>query len=629
MSASEEKGAKNQLADKIEEVLGFDLRSLALFRIGLALVVLTDLIIRFGDLTAHYSDAGVLPRTVLDRILPSPWHWSFLSISGHPFVQGLIFLLAIFFVLGMLVGYRTRLATIATWAMIISIHNRNPALIFAADDVLRALLFWAMFLPLGACYSIDSALNSSPDPLPKRVVSGATFAFMVQICFIYIWSAAYKTKSELWFPDGDAVYYALSFDQYGTAFGQWLLSLPVELLRLLTLSALWFEWLGPLMIFIPFYNSFFRCVAVVCFILLHISFGLCFELGIFPFLSISSWLVFIPTNIWDALAKKLYTPQRAGLRINYDADCGFCKKVVHFLRTFLILPKTPLLVAQDDASIYADMQEKNSWVVVDWQENRHYKWEAIAYVCSLSPVFWFLAPILKWRPLMAIGSKFYETIASNRRTAGMFTRPFKFRPLEIRSSLWLNIVTLFLLIYTSLWNLKSFVGQTVARRTEPKNDWVSATDKFFKRRTIQQLDILSRVTRLDQSWSIFAPAPPRDDGWHVIEGKLKDGTTIDVLKGGGSVSWEKPTIGQRNALYRNMQWRTYFINLNRGIGKALYPFYGAYLCRNWNTTHKNSQQLKRMDIYFMSERTVPPGETQTVEKTLPWQQSCSDPSNSK
>ncbi|MBF2020698.1 MAG: HTTM domain-containing protein [Hydrococcus sp. C42_A2020_068] len=629
MTASEEKRAKNQLAAKIEEVLGFDLRSLALFRIGLALVVLTDLIIRFGDLTAHYSDVGVLPRTALDRILPSPWHWSFLSISGQPFIQGLIFLLAIFFVLGMLVGYRTRLATIATWAMIISIHNRNPALIFAADDVLRALLFWAMFLPLGACYSIDSALNSSPNPLPKRVVSGATFAFMVQICFIYIWSAAYKTKSELWFPDGDAVYYALSFDQYGTAFGQWLLSLPVELLRLLTLSALWFEWLGPLMIFIPFYNSFFRCVAIVCFILLHISFGLCFELGIFPFLSISSWLVFIPTNIWDALAKKLYTPQRAGLRINYDADCGFCKKVVHFLRTFLILPKTPLLVAQDDPSIYADMQETNSWVVVDWQENRHYKWEAIAYICSLSPVFWFLTPILKWRPLMVVGTKFYETIASNRRTAGVFTRPFKFRPLEIRSSLWLNIVTLFLLVYTSLWNLKSFVEQTVARREEPKNDWVSATDKFFKRRTVQQLDILSRVTRLDQSWSIFAPAPPRDDGWHVIEGKLKDGTTIDVLKGSGSVSWEKPTIGQRNALYRNMQWRTYFINLNRGIGKALYPFYGAYLCRNWNAIHKNSQQLKRIDIYFMSERTVPPGETQTVDKTLPWQQSCSDSSDSK
>jgi hypothetical protein len=299
------------------------------------------------------------------------------------------------------------------------------------------------------------------------------------------------------------------------------------------------------------------------------------------------------------------------------------------LRTFLILSGTPLLLAQDDPSIYADMQEKNSWVVVDWQENRHYKWEAIAYVCSLSPIFWFFAPILRWKPLMAIGTKFYETIASNRKTAGILTKWFKFRPLEVRSSLILNIVTLFLLIYTSLWNLKSFVEQTVARRKEQPNDWISVTHKLFNRKTVQKLDILSRVTRLDQSWSIFAPAPPRDDGWHVISGKLKDGTEIDVLNGSDSVSWEKPTIKQRNKLYKNMQWRTYFINLNRGIGKALYPFYGAYLCRDWNAKHKDSPKLESIDVYFMDERTVLPGETQKVEKTNPWQQSCDKNTNQK
>jgi predicted DCC family thiol-disulfide oxidoreductase YuxK len=622
MTAKAENTRKNQFAAKIEEVFGFDLRSLALFRIGLALVVLVDLFLRFGDLKIFYSDAGVLPRSALDSVLASPWYWSFLSLSGLPLVQGAIFLLAIFFALGMLIGYRTRLAAIATWAMVISIHNRNPALIFAADDVLRAMLFWAMFLPLGACYSVDSALNTSPAPLPKRFVSGATFAFMVQVCFIYMWSAAYKTKSELWFPDGDAVYYALSFDQYGTAFGQLLLGLPVELLRLMTLSALWFEWLAPLLIFIPFYNSFFRCLAVVSFILLHASFGLCFELGIFPFLSIASWLVFIPSNVWDSLRKKIATPPRAGLVINYDADCGFCKKVVLFLRTFLILPGTPLKECQEDPSIYEDMKAKNSWVIVDWQGHRHFKWEGVVYVCSLSPIFWFLAPILRWKPLMSVGTKIYEAIATNRKTAGLLTKPFKYKPLIVRSWRAIDILVLLLLIYTSFWNLKAFVAQTVERRAEPKNDWINMTDKFFKKRSLQTLDILSRVTRLDQSWSIFAPAPPRDDGWLVVVGTLKDGSEVNLLNDDVSINWQKPTIKQRNALYKNMQWRTYFINLNRGVGKALYPLYGDYLCRI------NSQQLKSIKIYFMDERTVPPQETQTVKKTLPWEQSCSNSAQS-
>ena len=238
---------------KLEAFLGFDLRSLALFRIGLATIVILDLIARFSALQAHYSDAGVLPRQLLPGGLLHQGYWSVHLLSGQAWVQGLLFAIAIFFALLMLVGYRTRWTTIAVWALTISLHNRNPFLLFAGDDVLRAILFWAMFLPLGASYSLESALNSSPDPLPKRVVSGATFAYMVQLCFIYIWSAAFKTKSPIWFPDGDAVYYALHFDQYATPFGLGLLNLPLGLQKAMTFGALFLEWFGALLIFIPVY----------------------------------------------------------------------------------------------------------------------------------------------------------------------------------------------------------------------------------------------------------------------------------------------------------------------------------------------------------------------------------------
>jgi hypothetical protein len=74
-----------------------------------------------------------------------------------------------------------------------------------------------------------------------------------------------------------------------------------------------------------------------------------------------------------------------------------------------------------------------------------------------------------------------------------------------------------------------------------------------------------------------------------------------------------------------MQWRTYFINLNRSIGNKLYPYYGHYLCRNWNS--KGQKELDNIEIYFMSERTVPPGQQQTVDKQNHWQQSCLDRSS--
>jgi predicted DCC family thiol-disulfide oxidoreductase YuxK len=609
----------------LDKVLGFDLRSLAVFRIGLAGVVILDLLARAKFLAAHYSDVGVLPRSLLAEMV-NPWYWSFHRLSGGVIFQGLLFAIALFFALGMLVGYRTRLATIAVWALTISLHNRNPFLLFAGDDVLRAVLFWAMFLPLGASYSLDSALNNSPNPLPKRVVSGATFAFMVQLCFIYIWSAAYKTKSPIWFPDGDAVYYALSFDQYATYFGQFLLSLPQGLQKLMTFSALGFEWLGPLLIFIPIFNDFFRWLAIISFILLHIGFGLGFEIGMFSYLSVVNWLVFIPTSFWEAIAHKLQTPARQGLVINYDADCGFCKKVVHILRTLLILPGTPIRKAQDDPIINEAMLAQNSWVVVDWQGKHHYKFEAIAYVVGLSPLFRWLEPILRWKPMMAVGTRFYEMIANNRKAAGIFTRPFKFRPLSVQSSPWLNMATLSILFLTALWNLKGFVDQTVIRRPEPKEDWIAQTHRLLNRRTLQFIHPLGYLTRLDQSWSIFAPNPPRDDGWYVIPGQLRDGSEVNLLDRDRPLSEEKPSISDRNRIYPTMQWRTYFINLNRSVGQSLMPAYADYLCRQWNARNRGGQELEQVEIIFIDETTVPPGQTQTTTKQSLLTHSCNPPS---
>lgn len=612
---------QNPRLSKLDQVLGFDLRSLAVLRMGLALVVMAELIMRGQALTAHYSDFGVLPRTVLIERLLNPWYWSINLISGQPFIQSLLFIFTFLIAIALLVGYRTRIATIIIWVMIISIQNRNPTLIFAADDVLRAILFWAMFLPLGACYSVDSALNSSLKPLPKIVASGATFALMVQLCFIYIWSAVFKTTSSDWWPTGDAVYYALAFDQYATGFAKWLLDFPLSWLRFLTHATLWFEWFAPLIIFIPFKNSIFRYIAIISFISLHIGFTLVFHLGILSYLSIVVWLTFLPSGFWDYLGKKVDTPPRRGLIINYDRDCGFCKKVVHLIRTFAVLPHTHLQEAQANESIYKDMEAYNSWVVEDWQGNRYFKFAAIAYITSLSPLFFWLAPVFRLNPIMAIGNRFYETVANNRKTAGIFTKPLKFRPIEIQSSLIFNIISVILIALTFIWNLNSFVTQTVQRRP-PQQDWIQSTRDFLHRRTFHKIAIIGYLTRLDQSWSIFAPGPPRDDGWHVIKGTLKDGTEVDVITGATTINWDKPTPQQRYNFYPNQQWRVFYINLNRAIGRGLYPQFANYLCQEWNSKHQGQKQLEYIQIYFMDERTVEVGQQQTVEKRLLWEQSC-------
>ncbi|MFB6198096.1 MAG: HTTM domain-containing protein, partial [Halobacteriaceae archaeon] len=60
----------------IETRSSVDLRALAAFRAGLGLVLLIDIGLRSGDLVAFYTDAGILPRSILFELYPTIGHFS-------------------------------------------------------------------------------------------------------------------------------------------------------------------------------------------------------------------------------------------------------------------------------------------------------------------------------------------------------------------------------------------------------------------------------------------------------------------------------------------------------------------------------------------------------------------------
>ncbi len=131
--------------ERAERILGYSydnllyVRSLALFRMGMAIATIGDLIERSMDLRAHYSDEGVFPRALLfESYHPFPFPLLFLlfflcffplmqtryanihtvfihAISGHPYFQAFVFLLHGFCALCMLVGWRTKTFTFLCW----------------------------------------------------------------------------------------------------------------------------------------------------------------------------------------------------------------------------------------------------------------------------------------------------------------------------------------------------------------------------------------------------------------------------------------------------------------------------------------------------------------------------------
>src|SRR5262249_20163344 len=159
-----------------------DVRSLAVLRMALGSILLADLWVRSRDLAAMYTDDGIAPVAFV-RNLTSGGQWSLHLLGGALWYQATLFVLAAVLAVALGVGFRTRLATIGSWILLASLHVRLPVVLNAGDTLLRVLLFWGMFLPLGSCWSLD-VRKVGPRP-GGRVATPATAAYIIQLAIVY------------------------------------------------------------------------------------------------------------------------------------------------------------------------------------------------------------------------------------------------------------------------------------------------------------------------------------------------------------------------------------------------------------------------------------------------------------
>lgn len=284
-------------ADRMK-YLHFDLRALGLMRICVAAVIIIDLSIRMSDLEAFYSDTGAVPLSMVFQHAWNRYFFSVHTISGLWQVQLVLFMISVFCALMLLIGYRTRLFTILSWLLMLSMHNRNVFILQGGDDVLRMILFWAMFIPWGERYSYDSLAKRERgmDAGPQTIFTLATLAYMLQLAYLYTGSALLKGPE--WNRDFTAVYYAYSLDQITYPHVRFIYYYP-QLLRGLTMIAYYFELLVPLLFIMPFAHERFRLLAV-CLITGFHGFNLgTMMIGIFPLVGISTGIGMLPSFVMD------------------------------------------------------------------------------------------------------------------------------------------------------------------------------------------------------------------------------------------------------------------------------------------------------------------------------------------
>jgi hypothetical protein len=273
-----------------------DLRSLAVYRVFIGLAVLLDLMGRVSDARILYSDEGLFPRAyALTQI--SRWQWSFMYANGRlDFTYAFFAATAIVAVLVML-GYRTRLMMILLWALVLSIQARNPFTQYGPDTLLRVLMFWAVLLPLGAKWSLDSRAGRVPAQLSNRFMSAASIGLFFQVACMYWFTILLKSGAE-WRTDFTALWYALGARQASNPLGQWLFQYE-DALKVFTFFTVVGEILTPILLLFPFRNSRYRMAGIAGLWALHFGIWLTLDVGLFPYYSSMSLVCFLPSRFWE------------------------------------------------------------------------------------------------------------------------------------------------------------------------------------------------------------------------------------------------------------------------------------------------------------------------------------------
>lgn len=189
-----------------------DLRPLGIIRILLGLVVLWDIFRRSEELVAWHTDLGVLPRQALVEGIARPWRLSLLDMMGTPGMVTTFFVVGTLAAFCVTIGFKTRLATVLTWMFVVSVQERNLGVTDSSDTLFRVLLFWMMFAPAGAAYSLDRALarlrqGGAELVWPPRGSAVGLRFMQAEVVILYFVTSVTK-GGEHW-RDGTAVYRAM------------------------------------------------------------------------------------------------------------------------------------------------------------------------------------------------------------------------------------------------------------------------------------------------------------------------------------------------------------------------------------------------------------------------------------
>jgi predicted DCC family thiol-disulfide oxidoreductase YuxK len=608
-----------------------DPRSLALGRIALASVLLADLIYRSSVLRNFYTNAGLLPNhTLLWRPL-GYGVFSFFFMASSPFEAGVGFLLCGAAYLCLLIGFRTRLAQVASFLAVLSLHTR----VFqnGGDIVLGELCLWTMFLPTGRRYSVDSLrarLRMHPEraaeeltdrsrfePDNRPVVSLAFGALLAQLICIYLLNAIQKNGTA--WRTGTAIHYVLHQDAIVTRLGLWVRGwITPGQSWLLTRATVATEALLPLLLLSPVAQRNTRHLAIALAFGLHLGFVLFLDLEMFTPAMLAFLPNLLPSQDFDAIERRFR--ERPGSRlVLFDGSSGVCFQAVRLLARFDRAARLDFLPGTSAKDVSAG--STSGGVLA----------ETIVVVDPASGKRWFgvraFAEIARWLPggrtagrmlalpgIRTVAGAIHDVVARHRRrwsdavgwvpcgspfasdvlagTEGCRSDvPCRAQPGGRLAPLRELVVALLMILAASELLVANPVFAAVVRLRRPA--WIEQCVSYLQ---------------LIQSWSMFAPDVKRTDMNVSVDAVTADGRHVDPFNEVANPQYPFPGASIPPHLNQN----SFFLDWALRV-PWLPNYHQAFLewvLRYPDRTGRPSDRIVSFQAFVVEDDSPPPGERQ-------------------
>lgn len=187
----------------------------------------------------------------------------------------------------LMIGCKTRMASIICFITLTSLQNRNYTILNSGDTVMRCMLFLMMFAPAHVLYSVDAWMQEKKGkPFSTEVSYTSIRLLQIQFSMVYLATTLFKFKGLDWV-DGTAIYYTARLENFQR------IPLPIIfdyafLVKSITWGTLFVEFAMGTLVWV----KEFRKWVLLMGILLHIGIEITMSIGVFEWVMMSSYLLF-------------------------------------------------------------------------------------------------------------------------------------------------------------------------------------------------------------------------------------------------------------------------------------------------------------------------------------------------